>query len=45
MLLLQVVQKCQVGLERLMDVHSKVTELEAEKRNLKVALDAKDQQL
>ena len=38
-------QKCQVGLERLRDVHSKVIELEAEKRNLEVALGAKDQQL
>ena len=39
------VQKCQVGLERLGNVHTKVTGLEEEKKNLQAALGAKDKQL
>ena len=38
-------QKCQVGLERLGNIHTKVTELEEEKKNLQAALGAKDEQL
>ena len=38
-------QKCQVGIERLRDAHTKVTGLEAEKRDLQAALEAKNQQL
>ncbi|XXG62274.1 hypothetical protein AAC387_Pa05g0664 [Persea americana] len=39
------VQKCHVGLERLGNVHSKVTKLEEDKKNLQAALGSKDKQL
>ena len=45
MFLLQIVQKCQVSVERLWEVHTKVTGLEAEKKDLQAALDARDQKL
>ena len=38
-------QECHVSFEKLRDADSKVTELEAEKKGLQVALDAKDEQL
>lgn len=39
------VQKCQVGFARLRDANSKVAKLEAEKKELQAAFDAKDEQL
>ena len=38
-------QKCQVSFERKRDADSKVVELEAEKKGLQAALDAKDERL
>lgn len=45
MFLFQVVQKCQIDIERLRNVHTKVTRLEAKKKDLQAALDARDQKL
>ena len=38
-------QNCQVGLERLQETYSKLSRLEAEKKDLQVALDASNQKL